>query len=160
LTGASFVLSHRLCFVFPEEAAWPDRRAMDYPLLNLLSGLALVLTNTVSLGLAILLSKAHPRQWLTRACWLAEAISLCAAALVGYLFLRLMLPAISRQLAFGLVCIGGLGALATVGLYRLAIPPRLAPVMAGLQLLASLAGVVIALALYRSLVPLPPPFPA
>jgi hypothetical protein len=131
--------------------------AMDYPLLNLLFGLALVLTYTMSLGLVILLAKVRLPHWLFGATWVVQAVSLCSAVAVGYLFWRHMPLAISRQLAFGVVGIGGLGALTTASLYRRAIPSRVSAMMVGLQLLASVVGLGIAWALYRSLVPLAPP---
>jgi hypothetical protein len=130
---------------------------MDYPLLNLLFGLALVLTHTFSLGLATLLSKEQLPRWLARAAWVVHAVSVVSGVAVGYLFLQQVPPAINRQLGVGIVCIGGFGALVTAGLNRVMMPACVVPMMVGLQLLTSILGLGIAWALYRSLVPLAPP---
>ena len=126
---------------------------MDYPLLNLLAGLALVLANTVSLSLVGLLATLRRRGWPLRAAWAAAAVSLLAAAVVVFAFGQRMPPALTGQLLAGLVLMASLGVLVTAGLARLGLPVRAAAVLLGLQLLASLAGVALALGLWRSLVP-------
>jgi hypothetical protein len=126
---------------------------VDYPLLNLLFGLALVLANTVSTSLAVLLTKARLPIWLARASWVALVLGLLPAVYALYLLLQQSLPAMDRQFWVGGVVMVGLGTLATARLYRAAISPGTARVMLGLQLLSSLLSVIIAFGLYRSLVP-------
>jgi hypothetical protein len=132
---------------------------MDYPQLNLLLGLAMVLTNCVSVGLASLLTSLGLRRWVIRATWLLAAVSALSAVVAGFLVLGQMPPATSSQLALGMVAMVGLAALAVTLLLRRGIPAGAAPILVGLQVAASAAGILIALALIRSLVPLPPPWP-
>jgi hypothetical protein len=130
---------------------------VDYPQFNLLFGLALALTNTVGVVLLILHTRLRLSGPLPRIAQLAQALSLLLALAVGVLFVRTMIPALSRQIAFGTAAIAGLGALVTAAFYRVALPSRAANLLIGLQLLATVAGLVVALALLRTLTPLPPP---
>lgn len=127
---------------------------MDYPTLNLIFGLALIVTVVVNIGLCILLSKVHMPIWMSRLSWIALIMSVLAALYIESLFLRLMTPAFNRQIGLGLLLIGGLGALVTAALYPRVISSRLASILFGAQMLASLASVILAFGLYRSLVPI------
>ena len=128
---------------------------MDYPLLNLLFGLGLIFTLVVDIGLRVLLSKVRLPAWMSYLSWAALALSIFSALYIEYLFLRLMTPAFNWQIGLGLLVIGGLGAMVTAGLYRRVNSSRFASVMFGAQMLVSLVSLLIAFALYRSLVPIP-----
>jgi hypothetical protein len=127
---------------------------MDYPQFNFLFGLGLILANVVSLGLRVLLSRAHLPAWISRVSWLALSLSLLSAVYIGYLFLRFMPPVFNQQIGVALLILGSVSALVTAGLYRLEIAARVARLLVGMQILTSLAGVGIAFILYRSLVPI------
>ena len=127
---------------------------MDYPQFNLLFGLGLTLANVVSVGLRVLLFRAHLPAWISRISWLALSLSLVSALYIAYLFLRFMPPVFNRQIGVGLLILGSVGALVTAGLYRLEITSRAARLIVSVQILTSVAGVVIAYILYRSLVPI------
>lgn len=129
---------------------------MDYPLLNLVFGLGLILTLVVSVGLRILLSKVRLPFWLSLLSWLALIVSVLAALYIEVLFLRLMTRTFNLQIGLGLLIIAGIGALLTASLYRSVLSQRLASILFSLQILASLVSLVITFILYRSLVPIPP----
>jgi hypothetical protein len=127
---------------------------MDYPELNFLFGLVLIFTLVVNIGLRILLFKVRLAGWLSILSWAALILSILSAVYIEILFLRFMTPAFNQQIAFGLLVIGGMGVLVTASLYRRPISPRVAGILFGAQMLASLVSVVIAFGLYRSLVPM------
>jgi hypothetical protein len=129
---------------------------MDYPQLNLLFGLLLIFTLVVNIGLRVLLSKMSLPVWMSTLSWLALILSLVAALYIESLFLRFMTPAFNLQIGLGLLVIGGLGALVTASLYRRVESPQLGSILFGAQMLASLASLVLAFGLYRSLVPTSP----
>ena len=126
---------------------------MDYPQLNLSFGLVLISTLVASIGLRILISKETVAAWLNALSWVALIFNLLSTLYIEILFLQLMTPSFNRQIGLGLLVIAGIGSLVTAILYRRDITPRPASVMAGVQILVSLAGVVVAYGLYRSLVP-------
>lgn len=127
---------------------------MDYPELNFLFGLVLIFTLIVNISLRILLLKVRLPGWLSLLSWAALILSILSALYIEILFLQFMTPAFNRQIALGLLIIGGIGALVTVSLYGRPISPRVAGILFGAQMLASLVSVVIAFGLYRSLVPI------
>jgi hypothetical protein len=126
---------------------------MDYPQLNLIFGLALLLTMVINIGLRVLLSKVPLPGWRWGLSWVALALSLLAALYIEVLFLRLMTPAFNRQIGIGLLVIAAIGALVTGIFYRRQISLRAAGFLLGAQVLDSLASLVLAFGLYRSLVP-------
>ena len=128
---------------------------MDYPLLNLLFGLGLIFTLVLNISLRVLLSKVRGPVWISRLSWVALGLGLVSFLYIEYLFLRFMTPAFNQQIALGLLVMGGLSALVTASLYQRVNPARFAGIMLGVQVLASLAGLVIAFGLNRSLVPFP-----
>ena len=130
---------------------------MDYPQLNFLFGLCLILAVVVNIGLRVLLSKLGSPVWWSSLSWLALAVSIVSALYIEYLFLQRMTPAFNRQIGLGWLLIGGVGALVTAILYRRVSSPRLASVMFVAQILASVVSLVLAYGLYRSLVPISPP---
>ena len=130
---------------------------MDYPQLNFLFGLCLILAVVVNIGLRVLLSKLGSPVWWSSLSWLALAVSIVSALYIEYLFLQRMTPAFNRQVGLGWLLIGGIGALVTTILYRRVSSPRLASVMFVAQILASVVSVVLDYGLYRSLVPISPP---
>ena len=87
--------------------------------------------------------------------WMALALSIFSALYIEVLFLRLMTPAFNRQIVLGLLLIGGVVALVTASLYRREISPRGAGFLFGAQMLVCLVCLVLAVGLYRSLVPVP-----
>lgn len=127
---------------------------MDYPQLNLLFGLVLIFMLVVNIGLRALLSKVPLPVSLSLLSWVALIISILSAVYIEILFLRFMTPAFNRQIAIGLLSIGGIGALITISLYRRGISPRLASILFGAQIIASLVSIFVAFGLYRSLVPI------
>jgi hypothetical protein len=127
---------------------------MDYPLLNLLFGLGLIFTLVVNIGLRVLLSKARLPVWPSILSWVALILSVLCAVYIEILFLRLMLPIFNLKIGLGLLVIGAVGALITASLYRRALSPRIAAVLFGAQILVSLASIVFAFILYRSMVPM------
>jgi hypothetical protein len=130
---------------------------MDYPQLNFLFGLCLILAVVVNIGLRVLLSKLGSPVWWSSLSWLALAVSIVSALYIEYLFLQRMTPAFNRQIGLGWLIIGGIGALVTTILYRRVSSSRLASVMFVAQILASVVSLVLAYGLYRSLVPISPP---
>lgn len=126
---------------------------MDYPQLNLLFGLVLIFMLVVNIGLHVLLSKVRLPVWLSLLSWAGLILSILSAVYIEILFLRFMTPAFNRQIALGLLIIGGIGALVTAFLYRRVKTSRLAGVLFGVQMLASLVSLILAFGLYRSLVP-------
>lgn len=126
---------------------------MDYPELDLLLGLILIFTVVVSIALRILLSKESlPVVWSILS-WAALIVHLLSALYIEVLFLQRMPPSFNRQILLGVLLIGGIGALLTAWLYRRE-RPRAAGILLGAQVLVSLAGIVTAFGLYRSLVPM------
>ena len=125
---------------------------MDYPQLNLLFGLALNFTLVMSIGLRILLSKAHPPVWMSVISWTVLVLCILASLYIETLFLRFMTPSFNRQIAFGFLLIGGIGVLVTVVLCRRELSPRATVFLFGAQMLASLICIGLAIGLYRSLV--------
>lgn len=125
---------------------------MDYPQLNLIFGLGLILTLVVNISLRVLLSKLSLPVWLSQVSWMALSISILSALYIEYLFLRFMTPAFNWQILLGLLVIGGIGAFITMSLSRRETSPHRAGVLIGAQILVSLISVVLAFGLYRSLV--------
>jgi hypothetical protein len=126
---------------------------MDYPQLNLIFGLVLVFTLVVSIGLRILLSKGSLPAWLSVLSWVTLALNLLSALYIETLFLQRMTPSFNMQIGIGLLVIGGIGALLTAFFYQRDISPQATVFLAIVQVIVSLAGVVVAYGLYRSLVP-------
>jgi hypothetical protein len=127
---------------------------MDYLQLNLLFGLLLILTLGISIGLRILLSKMSLPGWMSILSWASWIAGILAALYIESLFLRYMTPTFNRQIGLGLLIIWGILAVVTAGLYRKEISSRTARFLFGAQLLTSLVSLVLALGLYRSLVPI------
>lgn len=130
---------------------------MDYPQLNFLFGLCLILTVVVNIGLHILLSKLRLPVWWFSLSWFALVVSIASALYIEYLFLQRMAPAFNRQIGFGWLLIGGVGTLVTAILYRRVRYSHLVSVMFVTQMLVSVVSLVLAFGLYRSLVPVSPP---
>jgi len=128
-------------------------KPMDYELFDFFFGLCLILTTVLNLGLCVLLSKVRLPILLACLSWAALTLNLFAAMYIEYLFLQRMVPAFNRRISLGLLLFGSAGALLTVRVYRRAISPRAAGVLFGMQMLTSLASLVIALLLYGSMVP-------
>ena len=126
---------------------------MDYPQLNLLFGLCLILTLVINICLRILLSEVDLPSWMSLLSWMALVLSIFATLYIIFLFLRLMTPTFNWQFGLGAILIGGIGALITARLYRREISPRIAGLLFGAQILASLVCLGLAFGLYRSLVP-------
>jgi hypothetical protein len=118
------------------------RRGMDYPELNLLFGLVLIFALVINISLCILLLKVRLPGWLSLLSWVALILSILSALYIEMLFLRFMTPAFNRQIAFGLLLIGGIGALVTASLYRRPISSRVAGILFGAQMLASFVSLV------------------
>jgi hypothetical protein len=132
---------------------------MDYPLFNLLFGLALVLANTLSAVLVwslVRVARGGPRSRVARLSALALALSLLLSLFVGLILVQQMLPATRWQLALGAGGIAGLGALAAWLSAQVPLSGRAVRLVFALQLLSSAAAVVVALGLWRSLAPLAP----
>jgi hypothetical protein len=129
---------------------------VDYPLLNLLVGLALVLANTLSAALARLVARAWPASQSARLSALALALSLLSSLYVGFVLLQQMLPAQRGQFALWAAIIIALGTLAALRLAPRALSDQAVRLVFELQLLSSVGGVALALALLRSLVPIAP----
>lgn len=127
---------------------------MDYPQLNLLFGLGLILMLVTGICLRVLLSKTDPPAWMSWLSGAALVLSILAALYIGILFLRFMTPSFNLQIGLGLLVIGSLGALVTAALSRRGISPRAAGFLFGAQMVASLLCLLLAFGLYRSLVPL------
>jgi hypothetical protein len=125
---------------------------VDYPLLNLAVGLVMALAATVSVGLAVVVSKAWRGAVQARLSWLAVALSLPLAAYAAYVLVAQMLPGTRWQFAFGVAVIVGLVAVATVRLYPMALSAEAARAALVVQWLSSAVAVVIGLGLLRSLV--------
>lgn len=130
---------------------------MDYSKLNLIFGLILFTTVIVNIGLRVLLSKVNLPVWISLSSWLALLISLLCTLYIETLFLTLMTPTFNRQIVIGLLLIGGVGAQLTMSLFRRLTSSGIAGILFTAQVLVSLVSVSIALGLYRSLVPVPPP---
>ena len=127
---------------------------MDYPQLNLLFGLALILVLVVNIGLRALLTKVHLAGWMSGLSWAALLICVSAALYIEILFLQFMTPAFNLQIALGFLLIGGIGALVFASLSRRGIAQHAAGVLFGAQMLASLLSLLLAFGLSRSLVPM------
>lgn len=127
---------------------------MDYPQLNLLFGLGLILSVVVNVSLRVLLSRIGLPIWMSFLSWLALMVSILPALYIEYLFLRLMTHAFNLQILIGWLGIGGIGALITASLYRRGMSARLAGILFVVQILVSVVSVVLAFGLYRSLVPI------
>jgi hypothetical protein len=128
---------------------------MDYPQLNLLFGLGLILALVINIGLRVLLSKLGVSVWLSRLSWLALLLSILSALYIETLFLRSTTPAFNWQILLGLLVIGGIGALITASLYQRVQSPGFAGILFAVQMIITLLGLGIAFVLYRSLVPVP-----
>jgi hypothetical protein len=126
---------------------------MDYPQLNLLFGLGLILSVAINIGLRVLLSKARLPVGLSLLSWIALIVSILSALYIEILFLRFMTPAFNWQIGLGVLMIGGIGTLITASLYRRELSGRATNLLFIAQIFASLIGLVISFALYRSLVP-------
>jgi hypothetical protein len=129
---------------------------VDYPLLNLLVGLGLVLANTLSAVLARQVARAWPASQPARLSALALALSLLLSLYVGFVLLQQMLPAQRGQFALWAAVIIALGALAALRLAPRPLSDKTVRLLFELQLLSSVASVALALTLLRSLVPLAP----
>lgn len=133
---------------------------MDYPQFNQLMALAIAVANGVGFSLGFLLSKLRLPRWLVGAAWAGQGLSLLLAVGMGLMLVRLMPSASAWQLAAGVALIGGVAAYATAFLNKVSVPDRVVPILVTLQLLASAAGIFLALALFRTITPLPaPPLP-
>jgi hypothetical protein len=130
---------------------------MDYPQLNLIFGLGLVIVEMVNIGLRVLLSKVRLAGWMNTLSWLVLIISILSALYIEYLFLRLMTPAFNWQLIVGALLIGAIGALVTARLYQKATLLHIQWVMFAAQIIVSLVSMALAFGLYRSLVPIGSP---
>lgn len=128
---------------------------MDYPQLNLLLGLGLILAVLIDISLRVLLSKMDLSFWYSAWSWAALAVSLLAAVYIESLFLRYISPVFNRQIGLAMLLIGSIASLVTAALYRRVTSSGLSGVLLGAQTLTSLASLVLAVALYRSLVPIP-----
>jgi hypothetical protein len=126
---------------------------MDYPQLNLLLGLVLILTVIVNISLRVLLSKVRLPLWSSRLSWVALVLSILSALYIETLFLRFMTPSFNWQIVLGLLVMGGIGAVVTASLYRKEISARIVGFLFGAQVLISLVSILLAYGLYRSLVP-------
>src|SRR5512147_765936 len=107
---------------------------MDYPQLNLMFGLVLILTLVINIGLRVLLLKVHLSRWLSLVSWIGLILSLLSAFYIEILFLRYMTPAFNRQIGLGLLLIGGIGALITASLYRRGVSPGLTGILFAAQM--------------------------
>ncbi len=128
---------------------------MDYPQLNLIFGLCLMLVLAITIALRVLLSKLDLPVWMSVLSWAALVLSILAALYVEVLFLQRMPPSFNRQILLGLLLIGVIVAPVTAALYRREPSPHAAGILFGAQMLASLICLVLAFGLYRSLVPVP-----
>ncbi len=128
---------------------------MDYPQLNLIFGLCLMLVLAIVIALRVLLSKLDLPVWMSVLSWAALVLSILAALYIEVLFLQRMTPSFNRQILLGLLLIGVIVALVTAALYRRESSPLAAGILFGAQMLASLICLVLAFGLYRSLVPVP-----
>ncbi len=127
---------------------------MDYPQLNLLFGLSLLFTLVVSISLRVLLSKMRLSRLLSLPSWAALLLNVLAAVYIESLFLRFMTSAFNRQIALGLLVMGSLDALITASLYQRVGSARFAGSLFSAQMLVTLTSLLLAFALYRSLVPM------
>ncbi len=128
---------------------------MDYPQLNLIFGLCLMLVLAIVIALRVLLSKLDLSVWMSVLSWAALVLSILAALYIEVLFLQRMTPSFNRQILLGLLLIGVIVALVTAALYRRESSLLAAGILFGAQMLASLICLVLAFGLYRSLVPVP-----
>jgi hypothetical protein len=74
--------------------------------------MVLIFTLVINIGLRVLLLKARLPTWLSFLSWITLILRILSALYIEVLFLRLMTPAFNRQIALGLLIIGGIGALA------------------------------------------------
>lgn len=128
---------------------------MDYPLLNLIFGLALIFANSQSIALTVLLSKAPFSMNAWRAILAGVMLSLLPMLYILYLFIERMTLAFHLRLGLGLVLIVSAITGITFLLSRVHLSPLLVRVLLiclGSSILISLA---LAYSLYRSLVAVP-----
>ena len=123
---------------------------MDYPLLNLLFSLVLFLSNSLGVGIYLLLSKES----IGRSCWLLPllAASLLPSMYIGFLLYRSSTPDNLRLTLLGSGVIVALVAGAVLFLYRVPLSPAAQGVLLAILLLTILADLALSYLLYRSLV--------
>jgi hypothetical protein len=123
---------------------------MDYPFLNLLFSLVLFLSNGLSVGLYLLLSKEN----VGRSCWLLPLLvaSLLPSIYIGFLLYRNSTPDALLQALLGLVVIVVLVGGAVLFLYGVPLSPVAQYIILAVLLLTILANFVLSYLLYHTMV--------